>query len=109
MIDDNLISGYIQRSASVQWVAWDMKLNGDPHAKEFHAILFDGNDTLRDLSVPAVRLQVIEQAKKCLALRELVLDEVEGVVDKILAQIDQDNSGESSAANPASESETRSA
>lgn len=92
--DDELITGYIRKyTQPIQWVSWWMDAAGTPQAGSLGAALFESDGVhLRDLTIPAVREEVIRVVLGSSPLRQAVSAEVEQLLETVSERLAGGNS-----------------
>jgi hypothetical protein len=73
---DDLLLAYLEGTYPVQWAAWWGRLPDGQAKLQLSSILFDENDSLRDLTDPMIRRQVVELVLDDSSLSQLVLAEI---------------------------------
>jgi hypothetical protein len=73
---EDLLLPYLQGTYPIRWAAWLGRLPDGKAKLQLSSILFDENESLRDLTDPTIRRQVVELVFDDSSLRDLVLSEI---------------------------------
>ena len=86
--DEEMLIGYVRGyTKPVQWLGWWRNTAGTPASDRLGAVLFEPDGaTLRDLSAPSVREDVVRVVLESDALRRAVVLEVEHLLDSVYKQ-----------------------
>jgi len=83
--DKELIQGYVHRTFPVQWANWWAKVQDRQARDDLGRVIFD-DETLRDLTEPSVRGEVIACVLRHQSLMDLVETECEAAIDRMLEE-----------------------